>query len=235
MTAGIFVTGTDTGVGKTLVAQGLVRALRARGLWVAPMKPVASGCRATSAGLRNEDAEALIAAAGGGFAYQLVNPCAYAPAIAPHLAAAEAGRPISLPAIEAAYRQLAAQSDLVVVEGAGGWRVPIDEQRTLAAVPRRLGLDVLMVVGVRLGCLNHALLTAEAIRADGCRLVGWVANLIAADDPRAQAQIDTLVRHLPAPLWGIVPWLERGEAIPTMTTILGNALGDWPGEIISRD
>lgn len=234
MTAGIFVTGTDTGVGKTLVAQGLVRALRARGLRVAPMKPVASGCRVISSDLRNEDAEALIAAAGGGFDYSLVNPCAYAPAIAPHLAAAEAGRPISLPAIEAAYRQLAAQSELVVVEGAGGWRVPIDEHQTLAAVPRRLELGVLLVVGVRLGCLNHALLTAEAIRADGCRLVGWVANLIAPDDPQAQAQVDTLVRLLPAPLLGIAPWREDGKAIAVMTTILGNTLDSWLEEIISQ-
>lgn len=234
MTAGIFVTGTDTGVGKTLVAQGLVRALRARSLRVAPMKPVASGCRVTSSGLRNEDAEALIAAAGGGFDYELVNPCAYAPAIAPHLAAAEAGRPISLSAIEAAYRQLAAQSELVVVEGAGGWRVPIDEQQTLAVVPRRLELDVLLVVGVRLGCLSHALLTAEAIRADGCRLVGWVANLIAPDDPQAHAQVDTLVRRLPAPLLGIAPWMEDGKAIAAMATILGNTLDSWLEEIISQ-
>jgi dethiobiotin synthetase len=202
----VFVTGTDTGVGKTVAACGLIHALRARRLRVAPMKPIASGCRATRAGLRNEDAEALIAAAGG-FPYDLVNPCAYAPAIAPHLAAAEAGRPIELAGIEQAYRQLARQADVVVVEGAGGWRVPLDGRASMAEIPRRLGLGVLLVVGVRLGCLNHALLTAEVVRADGCRLLGWVANLVDPADPQADAQVETLRRRLQAPLLGVLPWM----------------------------
>jgi dethiobiotin synthetase len=204
---GLFITGTDTGVGKTFAAQGLVRALHLRGLKVAPMKPIASGCRLTPAGLRNEDAEALIEAAGGDFPYDKVNPFAYQPAIAPHLAAAESGRPIELDRIVQSYQELAADADVVVVEGAGGWRVPVDDQASLAEIPQRLDLDVILVVGVRLGCLNHALLSAEAIQADGCRLVGWLANMISPEDPRAAAQVDTLRRRLPAPLLGVLPWM----------------------------
>lgn len=209
MARGLFVTGTDTEVGKTFAATGLIHALRERQLRVAPMKPVASGCVATPAGLRNEDAEALIAAAGGGFAYEDVNPFAYAPAIAPHFAAADAGRPIVLSEIEQAYRQLAASADIVVVEGAGGWRVPLGEVGMMSDIPRRLALPVVVVVGIRLGCLNHALLTAEAVRADGCRLLGWIANLIDSDDPYAQHQVNTLRRHLSAPLLGVLPRLAK--------------------------
>jgi dethiobiotin synthetase len=222
--AGFFVAGTDTGVGKTVIAQGLIRALQARGLRVAPMKPIASGCRETAEGLRNEDAEALIAAAGG-FAYDLVNPFAYAPAIAPHLAAEEAGRPINLDRIEAAYRQLAPAADVVVVEGAGGWRVPLDAEHSMADIPRRLGLSVLLVVGIRLGCLSHALLTAEAVQADGLRLAGWVANLIDPSDSRAEAQVATLQARLPAPLLGVLPLVEQTKADTLAAAILGNSLG----------
>lgn len=204
---GLFITGTDTGVGKTLAAQGLIRALHLSGLRVAPMKPIASGCRLTPDGLRNEDAEALIEAAGGGFAYGEVNPFAYQPAIAPHLAAAESCQPIELDRIVRSYEKLAGDADVVVVEGAGGWRVPVDGQTSLAEIPRRLDLGVILVVGVRLGCLNHALLSAEAIRADGCRLIGWVANMISPEDPRSAAQVDTLRHCLPAPLLGVLPWM----------------------------
>jgi dethiobiotin synthetase len=224
MAAGLFVTGTDTEVGKTVAATALVHALRTHGLRVAPMKPIASGCEETAEGLRNEDAEALLQAAGGGFAYEDVNPFAYAPAIAPHLAAAEAGRPIDLAVIDDAYRRLAARADVVVVEGAGGWRVPLGEQGTISDIPRRLGLDVLLVVGVRLGCINHALLTAEAIQADGCRLFGWVANLIDPADPQIDAQVATLRQRLPAPLIGVLPWSEPPAAEALASRLLGKPL-----------
>lgn len=224
MAHGLFITGTDTEVGKTFAATGLIHALRERQLKVAPMKPIASGCVATPAGLRNEDAEALIAAAGGGFAYEIVNPFAYAPAIAPHFAAADAYRPIVLSEIEQAYRQLAGSADIVVVEGAGGWRVPLGEVGMMSDIPRRLQLPVVLVVGVRLGCLNHAMLTAEAIQADGCRLFGWIANLIDGEDDRTQQQIDTLRQRLPAPLLGVLPRLAAQDPAAIATHLLGESL-----------
>lgn len=222
---GLFVTGTDTGVGKTVAAQGLLRALRARGLRAAPFKPIASGCRVSAEGLRNEDAEALLAAAGGGFPYDLVNPFAFEPAIAPHLAAAQAGREIDLDRIAAAYQQLARAADVVVVEGAGGWRVPLDATRSMAAIAQRLQLDVLLVVGIRLGCLSHALLTAEAIQSDGLRLAGWIANCIDPADPLAPAQVDDLSARLPAPLLATLPWVKEGLAGQSAAAILGDSLG----------
>jgi len=209
--AGIFVTGTDTEVGKTVVAAGLVSALRARGLRVQGMKPVASGCVRTEHGLRNDDAVSLSAASTARREYDLVNPFAYEPAIAPHLAAARSGRPIRLETMELAYRELGVGTDLIVVEGAGGWRVPLDERHTMADIAARLSLPVVLVVGIRLGCINHALLTAEAVVADGRRLLGWVANRI-ADDPLAAEQIDTLRGRLGAPLLGIVPRLSHVDA-----------------------
>lgn len=208
---GWFVTGTDTEIGKTVIARGLVHGLRARGLAVAVMKPVAAGARRTPQGLRNEDAEALLQEAGRG-SYQDVNPYVFEPPIAPHLAAAEVGDAIELARLEAAFRRLSAGAEAAVVEGAGGWRVPLDERHTMADIPRRLGLDVLLVVGVRLGCLNHALLTAEAIAGDGLRLAGWVANVPVADASRVDDQVATLRRRLPAPLLGVVPWMATPAA-----------------------
>lgn len=146
--------------------------------------------------MRHADAEALIAAAGGDYAYELVNPFAYEAPIAPHLAAAEANRPISLAKIANAYAELARNADVVIVEGAGGWRVPLDERSTLAAIPQQLGLDIILVVGLRLGCLSHALLSAEAILADGCRLLGWVANGVVASDPWSLPQAGDTARAL---------------------------------------
>jgi dethiobiotin synthetase len=208
---GIFVTGTDTEVGKTVIACGLVRALQQRGLRVAAMKPIASGCRATPEGLRNEDALALQALTGEPD-YAAVNPIAFEPAIAPHLAAAESQRPIELKEIAAGYRRLAAGADVVVVEGAGGWRVPLGPEQTMADIARTLDLPVLLVVGIRLGCINHALLSAEAIAADGRPLLGWVANVVDAADRRASDQVASLRERLAAPLLGVVPRLPQPDA-----------------------
>lgn len=208
MTRGVFVTGTDTHVGKTWISLGLVTALKGRGLRTGAMKPVASGCIETAEGLRNEDALRLQAAANVPLAYRQVNPVSLAPPIAPHLAAREAGTAIDVQALSDAFRVLAGHCEWVVVEGAGGWRVPLGDDETLADLVRAMVLPVILVVGVRLGCLNHALLSAEAIRGDGMTLAGWVANLVEPDVPRARENVDTLRARLPAPLLGCVPHLR---------------------------
>ncbi|RFA31180.1 dethiobiotin synthase [Alkalilimnicola ehrlichii] len=202
---GIFVTGTDTEIGKTVVTCGVLHRLQGEGFAVAGMKPIASGCRRTEAGLRNEDAEAIREVVGRAIPYEQVNPYALEPAIAPHLAAVEAGVVFDFPRLQAGYQRLAAEADYTLVEGAGGWRVPLGQAREMSDLAAALQLPVLLVVGVRLGCINHAALTAEAILADGRPLLGWVANLVAADDPYLDAQVDTLRQRLPAPLLGIVP------------------------------
>jgi dethiobiotin synthetase len=204
-TSGLFITGTDTGVGKSLVAGALMLRLRDTGLRVAGLKPVAAGCRATPEGLRNEDAELLARCASDPWPYNTVNPYALAPAIAPHLAAAEAGVRLELGPIRAAYAELAAASDAVIVEGAGGWLVPFDAHTTLADLAVDLGLDVVLVVGLRLGCINHALLTAASIADHGLQLVGWVANTIDPQVERAAEQLTTLTARLDAPCLGTVP------------------------------
>jgi dethiobiotin synthetase len=203
---GYFIAGTDTGVGKTHVAVSLVIALRTAGQAVGVMKPVAAGALESSLGPRNEDALALITASGQPFEYGLVNPYLFDPPIAPHIAAAEAGRRIELERILAAYAALAAQCDTMIVEGAGGWLVPIDEERTMADVAVALGLPVLLVVGMRLGCLNHALLTARAIRDSGLTLAGWVANAVDPDMRRADENHAALVERLGAPCVATLPW-----------------------------
>jgi dethiobiotin synthetase len=214
-TRGVFVSGTDTGVGKTRVAVGLVHALAGRGLRVAGMKPVASGCERTPEGLRNEDALALQRHASVAVPYELVNPYAFEPAIAPHLAARAAGVRIELPVLERAFAALAAGADRVVVEGAGGWRVPLGEDLEIGDLARALGLPVLIVVGVRLGCLNHALLTAESIARAGVPLSGWVACCIDAGMPNVEDNVATLGRRLPAPLLGTLPFAERPSVADT--------------------
>lgn len=203
---GWFVTGTDTGVGKTYVACALIHALRARGAAVTGMKPVASGAAPTPQGLHNDDVAALLAAAGmPATEAAAINPYLFAPAIAPHIAARAAGVTLDLGRIVDAYAALAARFRYVVVEGAGGWRTPIDDvDATLARVPQALHLPAVLVVGLRLGCLNHALLTAEAIAADGVRLAGWIGNTLAPDMPVMAENIAALRRRLPAPCLGVV-------------------------------
>jgi dethiobiotin synthetase len=199
MAFGVFVTGTDTGVGKTVVAVALLRALVMQGLRAVGMKPVSAGAAASG---RNADVLALEAAANVAAAAELVNPYAFAAAIAPHVAAAQEGRRIELATIVAAYAALAQRADAVVVEGAGGVLVPLDEAHAMLDIPRACGLPVVLVVGVRLGCLNHALLSAEAIRGRGLTLAGWIASRVDPAMPAAQASVDTLVARLRAPLLG---------------------------------
>jgi dethiobiotin synthetase len=197
---GLFVTGTDTGVGKTRVAVALIHILRARGLRVAAMKPVSAG---NAPGELNEDVMALLQAANVAADIRDVNPYAFGPAIAPHIAAQQAGVRIELDTIAAAYARLAAAADVVVVEGAGGWCVPLNEREDLADLAQRLGLPVVLVVGLRLGCLNHALLTAESIAHRKLPWAGWVGNAI---DPEMAFQSDNvtaLQARLPGPCLGI--------------------------------
>ena len=204
-TRALFVTGTDTEVGKTLIAAGLLRALRARGKRVAGMKPVASGGRETPEGIVNDDALALIAEASEPAPYRIVNPYAFVPAIAPHVAAVEAGTRIDMRELERAFRILAGLADVVVIEGAGGWLVPLDEKHALADFAKRVKADVILVVGLRLGCLNHALLTEQAIAHSGLKLAGWVANGIDPHFERASDNVRALQERLKAPLLGVVP------------------------------
>lgn len=208
----LFVTGTDTGVGKTLIASALLRALRMRGHKVAGMKPVASGARQTDDGWINEDALALMAEASEPAPYRIVNPYSFDPAVAPHIAAVEAGTRIDLREIERAFRILSGLADVVVVEGAGGWLTPLNERESFADLARAIHAKVVLVVGMRLGCLNHALLTAQAIQASGQRLVGWVANGVDAHFERASDNLRSLEQRLTAPLLGSVPHQAQPSA-----------------------
>jgi len=208
---GVFIAGTDTGIGKTHAACALLHALRGAGVRASGMKPVASGCERTPAGLRNEDALALIAASDPQPDYATCNPYAFEPAIAPHLAAADLGMQIELARIEAAYARLAAQTECMVVEGVGGWMVPLSDALDTSAIPRALKLPVILAVGVRLGCINHARLTARTIEEDGCELLGWIGNCVDPAMQRADDNLATLRQRLSAPCLGV---LRHGVAPP---------------------
>jgi dethiobiotin synthetase len=205
MSGGWFITGTDTGVGKTLVSRALLTALRHAGQTAAGMKPVASGCRATLAGWRSDDALGLIEASGVAADYADVNPYALASACAPHIAAREMGIEIRAEKILESFRRLQRKSPWVVVEGVGGWMVPLGANLGMADVARALGLPVILVVGLRLGCLNHAALTVEAIRRAEIPLAGWVANRIDPAMTHVPENIATLEKIIAAPLLAQIP------------------------------
>ena len=208
--AAYFVTGTDTGVGKTLCTAALLRVARLRGLRTVGMKPIASGCEATPDGLRNEDALAHLAETSAPLpAYAAVNPYAFIPAIAPHIAAAEAGITVDFHLLAKLWAELTQDRDFALLEGAGGWQVPIDSTRFFPDLAVHLQLPVVLVVGLRLGCINHALLTAQSIAARGLRLAGWVGNRIDPQFSRLDDNVAALHRHLPAPCLGVVPPLAQ--------------------------
>jgi dethiobiotin synthetase len=209
---GYFITGTDTDCGKTEVALGLMQRLQASGHIVLGMKPVASGAARTADGLRNADAVRIQQQASFSVAYELVNPYAFAPPIAPHLAAAQVGVKIELSRIEACFRTLAGQADYALVEGVGGWRVPLSQGLEISDLAAALGLPVILVVGLRLGCINHAVLSAESIRASGARLAGWVANLVDPEMLEPQSNLISLRQCIPAPLLGFIPYLDPPSA-----------------------
>ncbi len=207
---GVFVAGTDTGVGKTYVSTGLAMAARADGRRIAVMKPVAAGAIATPAGLRNDDALELMAAAGSTAAYEQVNPYCLPEAASPHIAAQSAGRRIDAAVVLDAAQRLAANGDGLLVEGAGGWHAPIGERDTMADLARALGLPVLLVVGLRLGCLNHALLTHEAIHRDGLDFAGWIGNAIDPAMTHLDENVAWLSRRFGEP-FALLPW-QPGSA-----------------------
>jgi dethiobiotin synthetase len=208
---GLYVTGTDTGAGKSIASASLLHALRMRGRRAVGMKPVASGCEATPAGLRNEDALLLQAASHPTPAYEDVNPYALAQPLAPELAAADAGVELELAPILAAHARLAARADTVVVEGVGGWAAPLSATLDQIGLVRALELPVVLVVGLRLGCINHARLTARAIEADGARLVGWIASDVDPSMARADDNFRLLHERLSGPCWGRLPYRERPD------------------------
>lgn len=213
MSPGYFIAGTDTDVGKTTVAAGLLHAAQLAGLTTLGAKPVASGCTATAKGLRNDDAMALIAQSSIKLPYEQVNPFAFEPAIAPHLAAREAGVVLSVQRLLTPMRQILEQgADFTLIEGAGGWRVPLCDQANLSDLAIALQLPVILVVGVRLGCISHALLSAEAIARDGLQLAGWVANIVDPRTSRLEENLASLAERLPAPCLGRVPKLKQASA-----------------------
>ena len=218
---GFFVTGTDTGVGKTLVSAALTRAWAARGLRVAVMKPIASGSDPTPDGPRNSDALTLMAAANVTASYEAVNPYCFLPAISPHIAAREAGVSIDLTLLRSRFDSLAHASDCVVVEGAGGWLAPISDTATMADLAAALSLPVLLVVGLRLGCLNHTLLTRESLSTRGAAFAGWIANAIDPHFERSAENLATLTARLGEPPLAFVPFLDHREGAPDLSAAAG--------------
>jgi len=209
---GYFITATGTGAGKTVVTLGLIALLRQQGHTVAAMKPVAAGCEMTPVGLRHDDALQLQQAASVQLPYTDVNPYALGPPIAPHIGAEAAGVVIDVDIIVNKFNEINAKTDCVLIEGVGGWLVPLNAQQTLADLASALELPVILVVGLQLGCLNHALLTAASIRARGCQMAGWVANRIPGDMAAVEATIESLTQRLECPLLGCVPTLAALSA-----------------------
>lgn len=206
MAKSYFVTGTDTEVGKTVISAGLLLAARAAGLSTAAVKPIAAGC--DDAG-HNEDALLLQSVITEQLSYEQINPVALKPAIAPHIAAAQAGKNLSAARLAGFCRGvMSSRVDFVVIEGAGGWRVPLNHRETLADLACALQTPVILVVAMRLGCINHALLTAEAVRRDGLPLAGWVANCTGPEMDSYADNLATLRQLLPAPLLGEVPYIS---------------------------
>lgn len=216
MSQAYFLTGTDTEIGKTFITCALLHRARQLGLTAAGIKPVAAG---TDAAGRNDDVERIRAASNVALAEEVINPYRFAPAIAPHLAAAEAGVSIDFARIAAACASARRQAGVVIVEGVGGFRVPLDVDRDSADLAVALGLPVILVAGLRLGCLNHALLTAEAIQARGLRLAGWIANQVDPAMLRFQENLDALRLRMEAPLLGVVPFQPGGEAASAAASV----------------
>lgn len=215
MTAtGCFITGTDTGIGKTHVACSLLQAGNAAGIKTVAMKPVACGCEPGPEGTFHRDALLLQQHASVAMDYELINPYPLLAPSSPHLAANQQHITIDPDLIRQRSQQLKAQADLLVIEGVGGWRVPINDRQTIADLARELELPVILVVGLRLGCLNHALLSAEAIVADRCRLAGWIANSLEPDIDHADKMAATLQTRITAPCLGSLPYRPNENARP---------------------
>ena len=214
---GVFVTGTDTGVGKTVVSCGLIRGLRSLGLHVAAMKPVSSGSERTSEGLRNADALHLASSTGLALPYGDVNPYCFEPPVSPHIAAKEAGIRIDIGKIKQVYEGLNARHDWVVIEGAGGWFAPIGERRNMADLAWALAVPAVLVVGLKLGCLNHAKLTQAGIEARGVSFAGWIASAVDPAFERAEENLASLARLLGSQPLAVVAHLGASTAPLTLT------------------
>ena len=206
-----FITGTDTGVGKTLVASALIHGFAQQGFKSVGMKPVAAGCRLQHNMPISQDVELLMAASNVVLPMVQLNPYAFAPAIAPHIAAEQAGVEIKLQVIQQAYQNLRTLADVVIVEGVGGFRVPLSDGIDTADLAESLALPVILVVGMRLGCLSHALLTAEAIRARDLKLAGWVANQVDPGMTAFDENLHAMRQRLAAPCLGVLPWMETAD------------------------
>lgn len=211
-----FVAGTDTEVGKTFATCALLLALKHRGQRAIGMKPVAAG---TGADGKNDDVERLVAASGVAAPRELINPYLFQPAIAPHIAAAEAGVSIDIDHIVTAFEQLRPLADAVLVEGVGGFCVPLDEHSDTADLAEKLGLPVILVVGMRLGCINHALLSCQAIAARGLKLAGWIANRIDPAMSRFEENLAALRARIDTPLLGVIPAASTPEAAAALLQI----------------
>ena len=225
-----FIIGTDTGVGKTLVSCALLHAFAAQGLRVVGMKPVACGCDEDD---RNEDAKRLHAASNVLAGYGQINPYNFFHPVAPHIAARNSGVRIEFSRILTSYRELLSQADVVIVEGVGGFKVPLNEKQDSADLAREFGLPVILAAGMRLGCLNHALLTADAVAAYGLKLAGWVANVLDADMPALRDNIEALEQRLSAPLLGVLAYQAQPDARVAAAQLnigLLNSNGAKPGE-----
>ncbi len=207
----VYVTGTDTGIGKTFVSCALLHALRGQGLRAVGMKPVASGCTWLDGRWKNDDALALQQASAVEVAYADINPFALEHPLAPELASRDAGTEVTLPPILDAHARLAAQADAVVVEGVGGWAAPLSSSLMQVDLVRALELPVVLVVGLRLGCLNHALLSARAIEADGATLAGWIGSHVDPAMARVEDNLKMLQARLLAPCWGVLPHMPNAE------------------------
>ncbi|MFV1993265.1 MAG: dethiobiotin synthase [Acidiferrobacterales bacterium] len=206
---GFFITGTDTGVGKTLIATALINLLVEQGNKVAGMKPVSCGCLQVDGQWQHDDAQLMMAASNIKLPYEVINPYAFEPAIAPHLAALQVGETISISLVHEKFRILSDVADKIVIEGAGGWLVPINNKESMADLAVALGLPVILVVGLRLGCLNHALLTTQSILEKGGELAGWVANSIDPLFKHQKDNINTLKTRIPAPCLGVIPFRDQ--------------------------
>ena len=208
-----FITGTDTDAGKTFCTAALLQAANNDGRRTLGLKPVASGCDVTPDGLRNSDANILMAHASEKIDYDLVNPFSFEPAIAPHIAAVQQRRPLSVDSIVGRVRGalLKPQADFICIEGAGGWRVPLNPREYFSDIPKALNVPVILVVGMKLGCINHALLTVEAIRQDGLQLAGWIANKVDESMSVYDENLMTLQSLIPAPMLGEVPFIPNQD------------------------
>ncbi len=206
-----FITGTDTGVGKTLVTCGLMRGAAANGFTVAGMKPIAAGATMTPNGWRNDDAQALSECATIKIAHEMLNPYFFKQPIAPHIAAQIENASIDIEVIHARFKQICEAADRVFVEGAGGFKVPLNDRHDMSDLALALNLPVILVVGMRLGCLNHALLTRDAISAKGLQLAGWVANQVDAQMAMFDDNKNYLAEHMGAPLLCVMPFMTAQE------------------------